>query len=158
MAGKTCKDSSGNDCSARDLEGQYRPIVTKGNSAWRLSTGSTSGTVHFAVTGRPDYHYVDGQTGIQIGRWHHVCACYDGADIRPFIDGKEDPASPVAYAGRITTNEYDVCIGKNLEYPDARGRDGLIDDVRIYNRALTGPGITALSRGEEPMVQGAGNL
>ncbi|MHC4283149.1 MAG: LamG-like jellyroll fold domain-containing protein [Planctomycetota bacterium] len=58
-----------------------------------------------------------------------------------YMDGVEDSASPAAYSGEISTNNYNVLIGENAEH---RGRyfNGLIDDVRIYVRALSAGWVT----------------
>lgn len=117
---------------------QWTAIVSKGNSAWRLSTVREERRFQFAVTGGPPFHYVNGEMTVGAGEWHHVCGTYDGAYVRLYIDGVEDPASrrDVAYSGRITSNDYDVCIGENIERP-GRYWHGLIDDVRIYSYALS---------------------
>jgi hypothetical protein len=115
---------------------QWTAIVSKGNSAWRLSTVREERRVQFAVTGGPPWHYVNGETTIDAGQWHHVCGTFDGAYIRLYIDGIEDPESGEAYSGRITTNDFNVCVGGNSERP-GRCWHGLIDDVRIYSYALS---------------------
>ncbi|MHC4544181.1 MAG: LamG-like jellyroll fold domain-containing protein, partial [Planctomycetota bacterium] len=117
----------------------WTAIVTKGNSAWRLSTYRKERKFHFNVTGysRVSSH-VHGEEEVGKGEWHHVCGTYDGAYVRLYIDGVEDPASrrDVAYSGRITSNDFDVCIGENSERP-GRYWHGLIDDIRIYSYALS---------------------
>jgi hypothetical protein len=48
-------------------------------------------------------------------------------------------------AGTINTNDYPVYIGENAEQT-GRFWNGLIDDVRIYNYALSEDEIKALSK------------
>jgi len=131
---------------------QWTAIVSKGNSTWRLSTVRDERRFQFAVTGGPPWHYVNGEMTVDAGEWHHVCGTYDGAYIRLYIDGVEDPASRaiVAYSGRITSNDSDVCIGENSERP-GRYWHGLMDDVRIYSYALSQPEIKAIVDGEGPI-------
>jgi hypothetical protein len=115
----------------------WTAIITKGDSAWRLSTAWSEKRFHFAVTGPPDWNSVSGATTVASGEWHHVCGTFDGSTIRIYLDGVED--GNTAYSGPITTNSYNVFIGGNAEFPDQgyRSWDGLIDDVRIYDRLLT---------------------
>jgi hypothetical protein len=115
----------------------WTAIVTKGDSAWRLSTAWSEKRFHFGVAGPPDYASVSGATTVASGEWHHVCGTFDGSTIRIYLDGVEDGNTP--YSGPITTNDSNVFIGGNAEFPDEgyRSWDGLIDDVRIYNRPLT---------------------
>jgi len=113
----------------------WQTVIAKGNSGWRLSTLRSERKFYFAVTGAPDYAAVNGSVTVPLGEWHHICGTYDGTHIRLYIDGVEDPGSPAAYTGGITTNNYDVYIGENAEM---RGRywRGAIDEVRIYGCAL----------------------
>jgi hypothetical protein len=132
---------------------RWTAIVTKGNSAWRLSTYRDDRKFHFNVTGYSRvYSHVHGEKEVAKGQWHHVCGTYDGAYVRLYIDGVEDPASPVneSYSGRITSNDFDVCIGENSERPE-RYWHGMIDDVRIYNYALSQQEIQQIVDGEGPI-------
>jgi len=126
-----------------DVGADYQAIVTKGDSAWRLSTVASQRRIYFAVTAGPPSQEIRGDIQIPPYEWHHVCGTYDGNDIRLYIDGQEDPAGPVAYSGQISTNDYNVCIGENAELTQ-RHWDGLIDEVRIYNYALETDELTAL--------------
>jgi len=72
---------------------------------------------------------------------------YDGANVRLYVDGVEDPASPVAYDAGLSDNNYEVRIGGNSERRE-RCWNGLIDDVRIYNYELSEAEIEALYTGQ----------
>jgi hypothetical protein len=127
-------------------------IVTKGNSAWRLSTYQDQRKFHFAVTDpvtNTNMNWVHGGTEVTAHEWHHVCGTYDGANIRLYVDGVEDPESPVAYSGNIDTNNWEVLIGENAQSP-GREWNGLIDDVRIYSFALSEAEVKELYAGRGP--------
>jgi hypothetical protein len=112
-------------------------IVTKGDSTWRLSTFFGEQRFHFAVNDRPgSYHTVDGVTPAGLNEWHYVVGTFDGSLIRLYVDGVEDPASPAPYSGAIYTDDYPVWIGANSEI-SGRNLVGLIDEVMIYDRALS---------------------
>lgn len=110
-------------------------IITKGDDAWRFSTFQRTTSLHFAVTGPPDYWAVNGQTQLNPGQWYNVAATYDGTEIRLYVDGVED-AIATAYDGGVTTDPFDVWIGGNSDRP-GREFDGLIDEVAVWNRALS---------------------
>ncbi|MBA7479224.1 Serine/threonine-protein kinase PknD [subsurface metagenome] len=132
------------------VPGNWTSIVTKGDSAWRLSTAYDQRRSHFAVTApATGANWVNGDIEIPADEWHHVCGTYDGANIRLYVDGVEDPKSPVAYTGSIDTNGWEVLIGENAEQP-GREWNGLIDDVRIYSYALSEAEIKALYAGRGP--------
>jgi beta-galactosidase len=75
------------------------------------------------------------------GNWHRVSGTYDGATLRLYIDGREVGSMP--YVGRIDSSSAEVNIGRDFETswndPSNVGRmaNGVVDDVRIYDRALT---------------------
>ena len=72
--------------------------------------------------------------------WHHVVMVRDGNDLRLFIDGAEDANSPndITGYGNIDSSR-DFYIG--AIYQEGLGiadhYSGLVDDVRLYNYALS---------------------
>ena len=127
------------------IDAHWSPVVAKGNSAWRLSTRADQKRFHFAVTGPADgSNWVNGNQEVELGQWHHIAGTYDGSQIRLYIDGVEDPASPVRYAGPVSTNDFAVWIGGNAQFPGS-GFFGRIDDVRIYDCALDRDEIASLA-------------
>jgi hypothetical protein len=67
-------------------------------------------------------------------KWHHVGAVYDGATFYLYVDGELD--SSEESTGNITVSSYPLYIGNNSQNTD-REWTGLIDEVVIYNRALS---------------------
>jgi hypothetical protein len=70
------------------------------------------------------------------GTWYHLVGTYDGANVRIYVDGIEEAST--ALTGNITYNPFGdqrVYIGSSNTVSSFR--KGLIDDVRIYNRALS---------------------
>lgn len=120
----------------RAIAGDWRAIIAKGDSAWRISNNGSTQGIHFGFTGSDrDYQAVNSATELPFDEWHHVCATYDitvGGHI--YIDGMVDGENPDTLG--ITTNDQNVFIGNNSENPD-RFWDGLIDEVRIYSRGLS---------------------
>jgi outer membrane lipoprotein-sorting protein len=124
-----------------DVPQEWTGIVTKGDSAWRMSTSFAKNIFHFGVSSK---EYINGKTTVDSGQWHNVVCVYDGQKINIYVDGKLDISMP--RTGPIATNNFPVCIGENIEL---KGRcfHGLIDDVRIYNYALSENEIVALNNG-----------
>jgi uncharacterized delta-60 repeat protein len=83
-------------------------------------------------------------TTVNDGNWHHVAATIDSTGNKLYIDGVQ---SAVTYtAGNATSNTFfsvvsgidTMSIGHDQNSSGGRFHfNGLIDDVRIYNRALT---------------------
>lgn len=132
-----------------ELTDSWRPIVTKGDTGWRLQAGSFDsdpGTLQFAGTGlwTPNTQFGDitGTIRVDDGLWHHAAGVYNGAQISLYIDGVLDVTSVAS--GQIDLNGYDVLIGGNAQEPD-RFFNGDIDDARVYNYALSAEDIAALA-------------
>jgi len=124
---------------------EWMAIVTKGDNAWRLSTYRQDRKVHFSVNDSSRIAGLNGSATINADEWHHLAAVYNGSVIQLYIDGKLDATQP--WTGGIGKNDSDVLIGENAQRP-GRCFDGLIDDVRIYNCALSENDIKALAAGQ----------
>jgi beta-glucosidase len=113
----------------------FASVVTKGDSSWRLARSSNKNTMEFSCTGisNNQYGYIEGGIPVNDNEWHFVAGVYDGSRIYLYVDDVEDVSE--AATGNISTNNSNVLIGENQE---ATGRtfNGMIDDVRIYHRAL----------------------
>ena len=125
---------------------EWQAIVTKGDSAWRLQRHQDTDAIEFACTGLQipsdsPYGGLYGSKAVNDGKWHHVAGLYDGEKMYIYIDGIVDVSQPAS--GAVATNDQPVFIGENAEL---KGRlwNGLIDDVRVYNYALSEGQITAL--------------
>jgi len=66
------------------------------------------------------------------GEWLHVAATYDGAHMRLFVNGVEDASSP--HDKPIEASPMSVYIGSSI---GGGTLAGVLDEVRLYNRALS---------------------
>ncbi len=95
--------------------------------------------------------FVSGPTANPVNAWTHVALTYDGTTQRLYVNGTQ--VATRATTGTIQATDNPLWIGGNNPYGEYF--TGLIDDVRIYNRALTQTDIqTDLSSG---VVPGAGD-
>mgnify|MGYP002529038967 CR=1 FL=1 len=81
---------------------------------------------------------------VQTKIWHHIVIALNGADIKLFINGKEDGS----IEGDTKVSGPFLTIG--MPHNHRRGFFGSIDDVRIYNRALSAEEVKALYDLEKP--------
>lgn len=82
-----------------------------------------------------------GATGLKGQTWYHITCTYDGTDIRMYVNGVE--ASSVAAAAPVST-PASILIGAHLSWAPDAFFAGVIDDVRLYNRALSATDVMAL--------------
>jgi regulation of enolase protein 1 (concanavalin A-like superfamily) len=130
------------------FEQEWQGIVTKGDTAWRIVRDNKTNQVQFACD---DAAALSGTINVNDGQWHHIAGVYDGSDIFLYVDGSVDVSDTAT--GTISTNTYNLLIGET-ERAGGKGRywNGLIDDVRIYNKALTQEEIEQVMRGDPKLA------
>jgi len=67
------------------------------------------------------------------GEWAHMCFTFDGSILILYKDGEE--VASVGTTGQLQQNDLSLSIGCRLDYD--QNFNGIIDDVRLFNRALT---------------------
>ena len=73
------------------------------------------------------------QAGLDIRQWHHLAMTYDGRDLRVYVDGKPMAQTPVNKLRTKGLGEMD--FGRR---PDGKYYyGGVLDEIRVYNRALS---------------------
>ncbi len=77
------------------------------------------------------------------GKWHHVVATYDGTAMRLYLDGAGVDARP--HKCKIPKNPNPLLVGKSGFREHFRG---LIDEVMVYDRALTEKEVKQLYRAQ----------
>ncbi|UCC98455.1 MAG: discoidin domain-containing protein, partial [Phycisphaerales bacterium] len=77
------------------------------------------------------------------GEWGHLCMTYDGSAVILYKDGEE--LVRAAASGKLQQNNLSLSIGGRLE--SSQNFVGIIDDVRLYNIALTPAQISKVMEG-----------
>ncbi|MFI7701790.1 LamG-like jellyroll fold domain-containing protein [Nonomuraea sp. NPDC049480] len=129
----------------------WRTVIMKqytGDLAYVLSAGSDNNRPHTVIhtTGEVG---TGGTASLPLDTWSHLTATYDGTTLRLYVNGTQ--ISQRTAGGPIRTDNGVLRIGGNSLWGEHF--NGLIDEVRIYNRALTPAQIqTDMSTpiGEEP--------
>lgn len=110
---------------------QYWLELTSGNVlVFELASGST------------EHKLTSGFTLTDTQNWHHVVGTYDGTTQKIFLDGVQD-ATTSTWSGALNALSDDVAIGNRSVFYDIPF-NGSIDEVRIYNRALSAGEIQSL--------------
>ena len=113
----------------------WRTVALKespGDLAYALYSSTTSGKPNARVFTTADLD-VGGPAALPTNRWTHLAATYDGTTLRMLVNGVQ--VAERAVSGAIATSAKPLQIGGNTIWKEwFKGR---IDDVRVYNRALT---------------------
>jgi hypothetical protein len=94
----------------------------------------------------PNWHFFDSTKALPVGRWKQVTSTYDGTWLRIYIDGRA--AGSMRVTGRTCASTEPLAVGaKNNPTKGLLEAfwDGRLDDVRIYNRALTADEVLQLA-------------
>jgi hypothetical protein len=78
-----------------------------------------------------------------VGEWAHLCMTYDGSAVILYKDGEE--AGRIDASGELQQNDLSLSIGGRLE--SGQNFNGTIDDVYLFNHALSIEEIQALMKG-----------
>ncbi len=99
-----------------------------------------SGFVHFGVRGTKRY-VVSSKVFVNDGKWHHVVGTLSSAEgIKLYVDGQLIDHEPDATEAQEFEGYWRICGDSLSGWPRATGSAALIgsiDEVAIYNRALT---------------------
>jgi len=120
-----------------------RTIIGKAR-CWEVTLHRGTNVLGFACHGLdvPSLYpeiWLKGKKMLEDSCWHHIAAVYDGDTMLLYVDGSLDTSVPAS--GRMNTTNDQVQIGSA---EGSAGFNGLIDDVRIYNRALSSKDIAQL--------------
>jgi len=123
------------------ISGDWISLVSKEQAsslAYFLYASGAGPPAQGVFTGGSERLLYGAQT-LPVNAWTHLAATYDGAQQRLFVNGVQ--ATSRAQTGAIATTTLPLRIGGNAPYGNFF--TGRIDEVRVYNRALTQPEISA---------------
>ncbi|MHC4641347.1 MAG: LamG domain-containing protein, partial [Planctomycetota bacterium] len=111
----------------------WQGIIAKGNTTRSYSFYTqSSGALHFSTAGTGS----SSSTQVPLNEWVHVCAMVVGGQHVYYINGQPAGTGGSGINLPGTADTENVVIGRSQEGA-TRSFLGMIDDARIYNRALT---------------------
>ena len=129
--------------SAMTLEAWVLPTATSGTRDVLVKEGTNVDIYNLYARnwrGRPEANaYIGGSNRTAEGvtlpsnTWTHLAGTYDGTTVRLFVNGTQ--VASAAISGTIATSSGPLSIGGNSLWGEYF--QGSIDEVRVYNRALT---------------------
>jgi hypothetical protein len=134
--------------NTNDAAGVWKRIVTKGgtsgSSNW-YSLVLNSGKVTFEIAGGSD---VSSTVSVANGVWHHIAVTRDPVGVSPrkfhlYIDGVENVSMNDSGASLDNTGPLEIGKWGNEAYGGTI-YSGLIDEVQLFNRALSSTEIQSI--------------
>jgi hypothetical protein len=111
----------------------WQALIYKGTDNYFLATLTSPAVWTAGGTIGGGLGQVSSPSAIPLNTWTHVAVTYDGAAVRLFVNGSQ--VSSQAKTGSLATSTNPLEMGGSLV--DGGWFTGLMDDVRIYNTALT---------------------
>lgn len=122
-----------------------RLVWLRGEKAVLRSENAGPGQLHFYVKIDGELREIRVDSALSTGTWLHVAGSYDGATLRAYVNGAE--VGSLAAAGT-------VAAGAGAQLSSASDPlDGLLDDARVYDRALSAAEIWGLANGLDVRTQ-----
>ena len=115
------------------VNGAWRDVIYKGNDNYYLEADSTGIKPVAGGTFGGSNGNAIGTGALTVNTWAHLAGTYDGATLRLYVNGVQ--VSSVAKTGAITASTNALQIGGDSIY--GQYFPGTIDEIRIYNRALS---------------------
>ncbi|MHC4178056.1 MAG: LamG-like jellyroll fold domain-containing protein, partial [Planctomycetota bacterium] len=101
---------------------------------WLLGYNTTH--FNFSVSTASKLPYLSSKTELRPGTWHHVAGTYDGTQLKIYVNGQLENSMPLS--GRIAyPPEAIFQIGAYHDQDEFFRCDGLLHEVRVYDRALS---------------------
>ncbi|MEL7341389.1 MAG: LamG domain-containing protein, partial [Bacteroidota bacterium] len=106
-----------------------------GNQGYAFRCGQ-GGRLSFNIGDNGVWYEAVSTPVMSTGKWYHVAGTYDGTAVRIFVNGIQ--VGIANHIGALSQGVYDVRIGQ-LAFSSGGNRlfDGQIDEVRIWNQALS---------------------
>ena len=120
----------------RALNGAWRTVIFKegtGDLVYGLYGQDNTPVPAGSMNANGGIRSLRGTSQVPLGTWTHLAYSYDGAAERLFVDGQQ--VASVARGGAIATSTGQLRIGGNSLWGERFS--GLIDEVRVYQRALS---------------------
>jgi len=85
-------------------------------------------------------HHLTSNASLPLGRWVHLAGTYDGNVMRLYMDGEE--CGSLERPGPLRPGSQRLCLG-NYDVRHHAHFSGLLDEVKLYDRALTAEEVRA---------------
>jgi len=142
-----------------DDDGYFLGVDSHGYPGFMVKVDGT--WEQLTIPGKPPYTDAN---HLSLLKWYHIAGTYNKNDgmIRLYVNGKEI-ANRLSGKGGVQTVNADMRIGKaailrkptegtNTNLGSDYGIDGLLDEVKVYNSALTSSQVSASYAGYNPGI------
>ena len=133
-----------NSSNGYGIVGNFQSVSSGSQKGWVIARSSADTKFSFWADGTANSNggKVVGTTVIQTGVWYHVVGTYDGTNVKIYVNGILE--NSVAYSSTPGTTNQPLVIGRWYGNFNDYYTDGKIDQVRIFDSALSPDQINSL--------------
>ena len=102
--------------------------------------------------------YLNSANTYDVNEWHHVVGTYDGKEMKIYVDGKLEGTSSVQSGVINYPDRIFFSMGAYKDDNEDFVHKGMIDEVRLYDRALSEKEVSNNLEAEGLAVEPAGKL
>ena len=125
---------SGSNTAGTDQDPYLEVILTpKTNVPYAISTVAGG---QFLIMNNSTTYTATATTDINDNEWHHIVGTYDKTAMKIYIDGTLEDTN-TDFSGNLPIVDGNLRIGADYQPIPDNFFNGLIDEARIYNRALS---------------------
>ena len=123
-----------------------RRLLVKNNSIFVIFDFGVSTSIDFLV--KPNNDFAESTTtDWAVGTWYHFAGTFDGDTLRVYVDGALEGESETGIP--IAGSDLDLWIGADDFGRPTDAFPGIIDEVRLYDRALDAGEIADVMEGPQ---------
>jgi hypothetical protein len=112
--------------------------ISHGNwqSRWKFSITPNSNTLRWTVKNtNGQVKDLDSETHLVVDSLYNVTGVYSGSNFEIYLNGQLDAFT--LFSGLINDTTCDLTIGQDLPHDNQYNFNGILDDIRIYDYALS---------------------
>lgn len=130
--------------------------ASPGTNEWYLDCGNRNDNIPtFGIEEGETKYIFDAGTSLSLNSWHHLVGLRRGNKLIIYIDGQSSGEIEIPEGTTVNNTGRDMLVGKFRDRNPLYFQNGKLDDIRIYDRALSEEEIQALY-GEQPAKTSSG--
>ncbi|MGB2869214.1 MAG: LamG-like jellyroll fold domain-containing protein [Bacteroidota bacterium] len=120
-------------------------IISHGNwqNRWKVSLSPNSNRLRWTVKTTDGIKDLDSESPMVLDSLYNVTVLYSGTDMELYLNGQLDAFASLT--GTILQTSIDLTMGQDLPADNNYNFNGILDDVRIFDYALSPAQISALN-------------